>query len=127
LLGVVHGVVHVLGRGNIGTSGHSTSDMREQECEYECSEVDHWVVNAQKITGVGTVGLSVMRTVTKGRRTLKTRARCMLDPMFAPKYSSRWTLVRDRPGQSNLDSLNEKIDEEHLGAIIYCDSEIRGR
>jgi hypothetical protein len=51
----------------------------------------------------------------------------MLDPMFAPKYSSRWTLVRHGPGQSNLDSLNEKIDEEHLGAIIYCDSEIRGR
>ena len=52
----------------------------------------------------------------------------MFDPMFAPKYSSRWTLVvRHGPGQSNLDSLNEKIDEEHLGAIIYCDSEIRGR
>jgi hypothetical protein len=51
----------------------------------------------------------------------------MPDPTFAPKNLSRWTLVCHGPGQSNLDSLNEKIDENHLGAIICCDSEMRGR
>ena len=38
---VIRGVVQVLGRGSIATRGHGTSDVREEECEYECSEIDH--------------------------------------------------------------------------------------
>jgi hypothetical protein len=45
LLVVIH-VVQVLGRGNIATCGHGTSDVREEECEDECSEVNHCVVKA---------------------------------------------------------------------------------
>ena len=38
---VIHGVVQVLGRGSIATCGHGTSNVREEECEDECSEIDH--------------------------------------------------------------------------------------
>jgi len=47
LLVVICGVVQVLGRGNIATRGHGTSDVGEEECEDESSEVDHCVVGAQ--------------------------------------------------------------------------------
>jgi len=43
---VVRGVVLFLERCNIATSGHGTSDVREEECEDERSEVDHCVVKA---------------------------------------------------------------------------------
>ena len=38
---VIRGVVQVLGRGSIATCGHGTSNVREEECEDECSEVNH--------------------------------------------------------------------------------------
>jgi len=38
---VIRGVVQVLGRGCIATCGHGASDVREEECEDECSEIDH--------------------------------------------------------------------------------------
>ena len=38
---VIRGVVQVLGRGSIATCRHSASDVREEECEDKCSEIDH--------------------------------------------------------------------------------------
>jgi hypothetical protein len=38
---VIRGVVQVLGRGSTVTCGHGTSNVREEECEDECCEIDH--------------------------------------------------------------------------------------
>jgi hypothetical protein len=38
---VIRGVVQVSWRGSIATCRHGTSNVREEECEDECSEVDH--------------------------------------------------------------------------------------
>lgn len=38
---VIHGIVQVLGGRSITTCGHGVSNVREEECEDECSEIDH--------------------------------------------------------------------------------------
>jgi len=46
----IRGVVQVLRRGSIATCGHGASNVREEECEDECSEIDH--CEAQGAQGV---------------------------------------------------------------------------
>jgi hypothetical protein len=93
LLVVIHGVVHVLGRGNIATCGHGTSGAGEEEYEYECGEVDHGVVKAQwrrKDTGITGEGLRAMMMMARSKARhpfvviYTTLARYMLAPTFAP-------------------------------------------
>ena len=38
---IIRGVVQVLGRGSIATCWHGASNVRKEECEDECSEIDH--------------------------------------------------------------------------------------